>query len=295
MLIRGQTTEDRIGEIAAKFSQGLQGFAQSQRQEAADLTAERAYRDSIALKKQENEQRAIERQRALNLDAQKAQMFEMDSKIKNAKLQELGLPFEQTRDYKKATKVAEIRNQSAESMYYAKQEADAKKKMQAAVIPDFSIANPAVMPTTKDAEEVKSFNEANKNYQMVGKGLAVKLSGLKPLDRTGQTNAWKSIEQDLTQMALQAKELARLGVLNGPDLDLVNKDMGSISLQSINTIGVKGAIDRLNSTLARANEKLMNKASSRGYKFNQEQAPEELTKEAKMQRLIELRTRKAGA
>jgi hypothetical protein len=49
MLIRGQTTEDRIKEIAQGFSQGLQGYAQYANQEAKGLREEEARKRQEAL------------------------------------------------------------------------------------------------------------------------------------------------------------------------------------------------------------------------------------------------------
>lgn len=49
MLIRAQTTEDRIGEIANKFASGISGYAQSQQQEAAQTLQAEALRRQKAL------------------------------------------------------------------------------------------------------------------------------------------------------------------------------------------------------------------------------------------------------
>lgn len=60
MLIRGQTTEDRIGEIANKFSQGLQGYAQAKQGEAASLLQAEALRRQQALSAFEIENKLAE-------------------------------------------------------------------------------------------------------------------------------------------------------------------------------------------------------------------------------------------
>lgn len=49
MLRRGQTTEQRIGEIANKFAQGIGGYAESQMQEAKGMKDERQYQDKLNL------------------------------------------------------------------------------------------------------------------------------------------------------------------------------------------------------------------------------------------------------
>jgi hypothetical protein len=46
-------------------------------------------------------------------------------------------------------------------------------------------------------------------------------------------------------MKLQAKNLEDLGVLNGPDLGLVNETLGSISPTSLAVLGPKAAADRV--------------------------------------------------
>lgn len=108
MLMRGQTTEDRIGEIAAKFSQGLQGFAQSQQQEVAGMREERQYNDALAAKKLAYQAEAEKRQRGIEADKRALEKHETDMLINKAKANELTIPVEQSRDFKKALKVAEV-------------------------------------------------------------------------------------------------------------------------------------------------------------------------------------------
>ena len=265
MLIRGQTTEERIAGIAKQFANGIDGFTAGMKMET----------DANNLAKNENiRAEALRRQQALDAQNQansaedralRRAEFGINQELKSAQVAELKLPFDQTRDYKKAVKMAEVQGSARSAADAARIENKKNQKISEVAINDFDFISPDIIPTQKDAEEVKKFNASNKNYQQIGNRLASRLESLKNTDRTGVTNAYKLIEQDLTQMALQAKELANLGVLNGPDLELVNKDLGSINLSSLNTLGADAAIGRLKSALGTAQNKLGNLSNARGY------------------------------
>jgi hypothetical protein len=148
--------------------------------------------------------------------------------------------------------------------------------LQKAAIPDFEIANPNVIPSSQDAEKVKASNEANKNFAIVGEKINDRLGKLDWKDRTGLTNNWNQLQQDLTEMQMQAKNLYDLGVLNGPDLSLVNKGLGSLDVVTLNRLGPEAAQERIKQAIESAQQKLMNAASARGYKQKSQpmQAPQ---------------------
>lgn len=105
MLIRGETTEERIAKIASGFSQGVDNFNQLQNQKRNQGLQEEALRRQQALDAQnsvnDQEDRAMRRQE-----------FGINQELKKAQTAELGLPFDQTKDYKKAVALQGIRNSS---------------------------------------------------------------------------------------------------------------------------------------------------------------------------------------
>jgi hypothetical protein len=67
-------------------------------------------------------------------------------------------------------------------------------------------------------------------------------------------------------MKLQAKNLEDLGVLNGPDLSLVNETLGSITPFTLAQLGPEAAAKRIKGALDNANNVLVNTAAARNYK-----------------------------
>lgn len=280
MLVRGETTEDRIAKIAQGFGQGFQNYQQGQNQKLAQANQAEATRRQQALQAFEIENKIAETTgRFAAQGSGQVVLSGMPTDIGAALSQPMTPKFEAAqkalelsnratearinKDNRAAAKAPEL---TYEQKLEKKVQKDAEVKVRQAQIADFEVANPSIIPSSKDAEEMKKLNFSNKNLQDAGKGLITKLGAITTQDRTGLTNNWKLIEQDLTQMALQGKELANLGALSGPDFELMNKDIGSISLASINTIGAKGAAVRIKAMIDRAQSKVHNAASARGYK-----------------------------
>lgn len=251
--------------------------------------------------KKEAEKNARDQARYEQEKAQKDSLYDSDIAEKRYKEVQRGLPLEERDDFKQQTAIAKLRGDSAANLadvrgrviekrmneaenkkIEAEQRAIQNEKLkgvQKAKISGFDIANPdEVIPTTKDAEEVKKFNSANKTFQEVGQRAADRVSKLDWKDRTGFTNNYKNLQQDITEMRLQAKELANLGVLNGPDLKLVDETLGSVGVSDLNLYGPEEASVRIKRAIVTANQKLMNAVNARGYKAKtQEVAPPDLT------------------
>jgi hypothetical protein len=102
MLVRGETTEERIAKIANGFGQGVDNFNQLQNQKRNQGLQEEALRRQQALDAQnsvnDQEDRAMRRQE-----------FGINQELKKAQTAELGLPFDQTKDYKKAVALQAIK------------------------------------------------------------------------------------------------------------------------------------------------------------------------------------------
>jgi hypothetical protein len=313
MLQRGQTTEERIAQIAQGFGQGAQNFIQGQDKQRSQGLQQEATRRQQAIQEMEIEGKLSE-QTGKNLvgtgvgkqyltsgmagigELMNAAPASRKAELETSKAT-LDAQYKQSQIDKNnkydPTSVAGARAAAAEVAYGKRKEKELEETVNKAKIADFDISSPDIIPSQKDAEEVKKYNASNKNYQQIGNRLAGRLSALKTMDRAGVTNAYKLIEQDLTQMALQAKELANLGVLNGPDLELVNKDLGSINLSSINTLGTDAAVGRLKAALETAQNKLGNLASARGYK-SRSGGIDKNSIEYKQNRMAELLAKQAG-
>jgi len=102
MLVRGQTTEERIAKIAQGFGQGAQNFIQGQDKQRAQGLQEEALRRQQAIDAQNQINSAEDR-------SMKRQELGISQELKNAQLAELRLPFEQTKDFQKAAALQEIK------------------------------------------------------------------------------------------------------------------------------------------------------------------------------------------
>lgn len=151
-----------------------------------------------------------------------------------------------------------------------------KKAMLDANITGYNVANPSVIPSSKDAEEVKNATGGLKTLQGTGASLQEKLKNAQGLDRFGSmripftdkqigTDAGVGIESDLTAMKLQQKELDKLGALSGPDMRLIDDAFGSVT--GIGALfGDKGsAAKKIQAVLDRAKQRVSANATSRGY------------------------------
>lgn len=240
-----------------------------------------------------NERRAIEELELKKGQAKKDELLfnnrlELDDLQKQEKaygLEELKKPIEQRDDYK--TKVAAAQassgvmmnrlNAQEQNRIEAEQRAienDKTKALNKANIPGYEVADPNIIPTAKDAEEVKSAGIFTKNFSDSGNSAIKRIETLDWKDLTGLTNNWTQLQQDVTDMQMAAKNMYDLGVLNGPDLSLVNKGLGSLSVVELNRLGPQAAMERVRNTIASAQGKLQNAANARGYKPKAPAAPD---------------------
>lgn len=152
-----------------------------------------------------------------------------------------------------------------------------KKALMGANITGYNVADPdRVIPTVKDAEEVKKATGSLKALQGTGAGIVKSLEGTNMMDRFGSVNipftnkkigTQKGIDLDanVTDMVIQLKELANLGAITGPDMQLMESAMGGVtgigSLLGDKTTSAKA----LSGVLDRARAKVESNATSRGY------------------------------
>jgi hypothetical protein len=116
MLVRGQTTEDRIAQIAQGFGQGVNNFMTMRRQAQQDQFAQQNQSANQQLRAQEllmeaqRRQEAMERQAKQDArDERKLGLMELET---DAKLRELSLPFNKTREFEKAAAIEALRSKN---------------------------------------------------------------------------------------------------------------------------------------------------------------------------------------
>jgi hypothetical protein len=165
-----------------------------------------------------------------------------------------------------------------ESDPFAKQLAQGLRQ---ANITGYDIADPSrVLPTTKDAEEVKKSTGNLKALQNTGIATQQSLNDAGPLDRFGAvkipftekqigTSKGIALESNLTDMKLQLKELANLGALSGPDMSLIESAMGNVTGLGSLIGGKERGMQQLNEILNRAKSRVKDQATSRGYRPQQ--------------------------
>lgn len=102
MLIRGETTEERIAKIAQGFGQGIQNFQQGQDRKRTQGLQDEALRRQQALDAQNTENNAEDR-------AMKREAFGISQDLQKLKLEQAGLPFNQTDEFKKLEAVESMK------------------------------------------------------------------------------------------------------------------------------------------------------------------------------------------
>jgi hypothetical protein len=186
---------------------------------------------------------------------------------------QLDLPVDQRDDYKKSMAVAGVKAQSQIENMTTRNDLENKQKIKQAQIADFDIADPSVIPSQKDAEEVKSLNASNKSFQEIGARVVDRVKKADVLNpKYYISNDWTQLNQDLTKMKLQAKNLEDLGVLNGPDLGLVTQTLGDISPAKLALLGPEAAAKRVQSAMETSHKVMTNAASARNYNYNPKSA-----------------------
>jgi hypothetical protein len=151
------------------------------------------------------------------------------------------------------------------------------KAQQQANITGYEITDPQnVMPTSKDAEEIKKATASLKGLQSTGVKIQDDIGGSSPLDRFGAvtipftdkkigTEKGIALDSDLTDMVLQAKELANLGAITGPDMKLMESAMGNVTGLGSLVGGKERAKKQIGEIIDRAKTKMGLSATTRGY------------------------------
>lgn len=152
-----------------------------------------------------------------------------------------------------------------------------KKALMESNITGFNVADPSrVIPSTRDAEEIKLAAGGLKTLQGSGASLQEKLKSASGLDRFGSvripftdkqigTDAGVGIESDLTAMKLQQKELDKLGALSGPDMRMIDEAFGSITGIGAMFGDKEAAARKVQAVLDRAKQRVEANATARGY------------------------------
>jgi hypothetical protein len=128
--------------------------------------------------------------------------------------------------------------------------------------------------TDKDKETLKSMNATTLNVQKTANNLIDKITTNGITSGLGITVADKQVTQDLKDLQIQMKNLFDLGVLNGPDVDILNDALGSIQgpVDMLNPFNTREAAKaQVETVINNAFDKLKNIAASRGYQYDESQ------------------------
>jgi hypothetical protein len=151
--------------------------------------------------------------------------------------------------------------------YQRRQAQEKQNKLNAVKISDFDLADAEIVPTQKDAEQVKKINGANKNFERTATEIKALVGEMTKEDYLGFTQRAKLLKQKIGEARLQQKEIKNLGVLNGPDLPLVDTTLGQIdSMSTLAILGNKNAQARMDEAIKNSKNNLLSEASARGYK-----------------------------
>lgn len=132
----------------------------------------------------------------------------------------------------------------------------------------FEVADPKYVPTKEDQTKLKNTMEATRNIMDTAQKLTDALeSAGGPTSGLGLTQADRNVGQFQTALQLQMKELFNLGVLNGPDLDLLNDALGRLRGPVDQfTVSKSEAISQINNVINDAVNRSRISAETRGYK-----------------------------
>lgn len=155
------------------------------------------------------------------------------------------------------------------------QQQDLKK----AQIPNFQVADPNIIPTEKSKEEVMKAATGAKNLEDIMVDLEGKLQDAGPFDRFGSfkipfttteigTKKGKDLEALKTEAMLIKKDQAGLGALAGPDMALLEQNIGGVT--GVGSMFNKASehAERLRDASNRANKGAATLAQQRGYAPN---------------------------
>lgn len=231
--------------------------------EKQELLQTQAKKDMELKDKQLNKLAYEEEQRALN-PLKRDDFVQRDAIAKTTAQNSFGIASKRDELLARRAEEADLRKQEAEGR---KIENEKKQNLQKVAISDFDFHDPAVVPSAKDAEAVKGINAAYKNFSRTGKEIQDLLGQMEDVDYTGFTNRAKLLKQKIGEAQLQQKEIKKLGVLNGPDLPLVDKTLGDVgSMSTLMLLGKDAAKARMDEAIKNSRNNLQSEAQARGYR-----------------------------
>lgn len=172
---------------------------------------------------------------------------------------ELGLPFEQTREGQKL----------AYGNKLAIEKEAAKQSLKKSSTPGFEV-DPGVSLTKQDDKLLKDANQVTKNIVGSAKNLISSINKYGITSGADLTEGSRKVSQNVKDLQIQMKELFNLGVLNGPDLDILNQALGRVQgpIDMLNPLNSKeDAIAQVESVIKSAESRLDSAAQSRGARY----------------------------
>lgn len=123
-------------------------------------------------------------------------------------------------------------------------------------------------PTEKDIESLKSLAGSTKNILNAADSLKGSLKKYGVSSGMGFTEGGRIVDQDLTNLQVELKNMYELGALSGPDMGLVNNAIGKISGPGAIVMpgnDKKAAIEQVQRIADKAIKNLESKAQARGF------------------------------
>lgn len=156
------------------------------------------------------------------------------------------------------------------------------------VIPGF-IKTTTAKTSEKDKEELKKTSGFYRDVENLGNKLIDNINKFGVTTRYGLSEGSRLTAQNITALQLKLKDMAGLGALTGPDMDLLNKSIGSIQGNlAVGLVSPEQAIRQVKAVVDQSKESLKSNAKSRGFEIVDQGA------DVKQQRLLELRQKAQG-
>lgn len=124
-------------------------------------------------------------------------------------------------------------------------------------------------PSEKDAEGLKKLSKTTTNILNAAEALKSSIRKHGVSSGFGTTEGGRAVDQDLTNLQIELKNLYELGALSGPDMGLVNNAIGKISgPMAYLTPGndKASAVEQVQRIVEKAIQNQQSEASARGFK-----------------------------
>ena len=189
--------------------------------------------------------------------------------LRQHQVEQAALPVGESKAFQEKQIIAQTTANRQAQKAARKQERKIKEQQRKSQIPGFKQLDTNIIATPQDKEVVKKLNTATLNIGDAGKKLLESVSKHGITSGTGVTKGDRDVTQKKRDLQLQLKELFNLGVLNGPDLALLDDALGAIQgpIDMLNPYNTKeSAKSQIEHVLRSAQAKMDNAAQARGFR-----------------------------